>query len=156
MKYPLIIVSTFLLNTVSFAADTPSTPAPAADTSAAAAPVPAGHPPVAPAGAPAGHPSIDHKAMMKQVGDLAPDSELNLQGKAVTVLPVKGYVYIEVAPDEGEKVWIAVPEDVTVKEGDTVHYKSGPVMLDFTSKSLDRTFASVMFLPRVVTSNDTQ
>jgi hypothetical protein len=151
MKYLFFIASTLLLNVVSFAADTPATPAPAA-----AASVPAGHPSVAPAGAPAGHPPIDHKAMMKQVEDVESDSELNLQGKAVSVLPVKGYVYIEVVPDEGEKVWIAVPEDVVVKEGDTVHYKSGPVMLDFTSKSLDRTFSSVMFLPRVVTSNDTK
>jgi hypothetical protein len=105
---------------------------------------------------PPGHPSVDHKAMMEQIGQSESNEDLNLQGEAITVIPVSGYVYIEVAPAEGEKVWMAVPEDVVVKEGDTVHYREGPVMTDFTSKSLDRTFPAVMFLSRVVITSNTK
>ncbi len=105
---------------------------------------------------PAGHPPLDHKAMMEQIGTSESNEDLNLQGEAITVLPVSGYVYIEVAPAEGEKVWMAVPEDVVVKEGDTVHYREGPVMTDFTSRSLDRTFPAVMFLSRVVITSNTK
>ena len=103
---------------------------------------------------PPGHPPVDHKAMMDQIGQSGSDSDFNLQGKAVSVLPVSGYIYIEVAPAEGENVWMAVPEDVVVKEGDTVHYREGPVMKDFKSKSLNRTFPSVMFLSRVLITKD--
>ncbi len=103
---------------------------------------------------PPGHPPVDHKAIMEQVKQSGSDSDLNLQGKAISVLPVSGYIYIEVAHDKGDNLWMAVPEDVVVKEGDTVHYKEGPIMQDFKSKSLDRTFPSVMFLSRVlITSN---
>jgi hypothetical protein len=107
------------------------------------------------AATPPGHPPVDHKAIMEQAKQSGSDSDLNLQGKAISVLPVSGYVYIEVAHDEGDNLWMAVPEDVVVKEGDTVHYKEGPIMQDFKSKSLDRTFPSVMFLSRVlITSNN--
>jgi len=105
---------------------------------------------------PAGHPSVDHKAMMNQIVEGEPDSDLNLQGKAISVLPVSGYVYIEVSPESGDKFWMAVPEDIVVKEGDTVRYKEGPVMTDFKSKSLDRTFPSVMFLSKVIITSNTQ
>ena len=108
------------------------------------------------ADSPPGHPPVDHKAMMEQIGQSESDSDLNLQGKAVSVLPVSGYVYIEVAPDDGEKFWMAVPENVVVKEGDTVHYKEGPIMTDFESKSLNRTFPSVMFLSRVIITSDSK
>ena len=107
------------------------------------------------AGTPTGHPPMDHKAMMDKItdGEAVSESDMKQQGKAVSVLPVSGYVYIEVAPAEGENIWMAVPEGVVVKEGDTVHYNDGPMMTDFTSKTLDRTFPSVMFLGKVVVTS---
>ena len=105
---------------------------------------------LAAADTPPGHPPIDHKAMIDQMGQSGGEvDDYNLKGTTISVQPVSGYVYIEVAPESGENLWIAVPEDVKVEVGDTIHYKEGPIMKDFLSKSLNTTFPTVMFLSNV-------
>ncbi len=100
---------------------------------------------------PPGHPPIDHKEMTEQMMQEQPAMPFKNRGKVVTLISVNNYVYLEVDPDEGDKnVWIALPETVDVKEGDMVRYKDGPIMKDFTSSSLNRTFESVIFLSDVI------
>jgi hypothetical protein len=54
-----------------------------------------------------------------------------------------GYTYIYV--DTGvAKNWVAVPE-TTVSAGDTITYSQGMEMTNFHSKTLDRTFSTILF-----------
>jgi hypothetical protein len=66
-------------------------------------------------------------------------------GKIIETMNSGGYTYILV--DSGTaKTWVALPE-MTVKIGDAVHYAEGMLMQDFHSKTLNRTFASLVFSP---------
>jgi hypothetical protein len=106
---------------------------------------------IAAAETPPGHPPIDHKVLTDQLKQEQNLEEFKNRGKVITLISVNSYVYLEVDPDEGDKnVWIALPDSVEVKEGDRVRYKDGPVMKDFTSNTLNRTFESVIFLSEVV------
>lgn len=61
------------------------------------------------------------------------------------------YTYLELDVD-GKNVWIATMPaflTVTVDKGDQVEYIGGLIMNDFTSKSLNRTFASILFITRI-------
>ena len=51
------------------------------------------------------------------------------------------YVYLE---NNGKKTWVAVPQ-TTVTVGQMVTCQPGMEMKNFTSKTLNRTFASVFF-----------
>lgn len=59
-----------------------------------------------------------------------------------------GYTYVLV--DSGpDKTWIAIPE-TQVKTGQRVQYSAGMAMENFHSKTLDRTFASIVFSPGLI------
>ncbi|MCU7905269.1 MAG: hypothetical protein KZQ76_05305 [Candidatus Thiodiazotropha sp. (ex Epidulcina cf. delphinae)] len=104
---------------------------------------------------PAGHPPVDHEAIAKQAAEQPmPDLKSMTHGKVVSVLNTQGYTYIELSRDKGT-AWVAVPETV-VKAGDTVHYKDGPAMQNYKSRTLDRTFPSVIFLSQVIVNADTK
>lgn len=100
---------------------------------------------------PPSHPPVDHKAINEQAKqNKIPVAEMKNQGKVVSVISVNNYAYLEVTPaGGGENIWIALPDTIEVSEGDSIHYKDGPVMRDFTSRSLDRTFDSIIFLSDV-------
>lgn len=66
-------------------------------------------------------------------------------GKVIDTMNASGYTYLLV--DSGkEQTWVAIPE-TTVSKGATVQYAAGMVMQNFHSKTLDRTFASIVFSP---------
>lgn len=66
-------------------------------------------------------------------------------GKIIETMNANGYTYILV--DSGSvKTWVAIPE-TAVKVGDNVQYGEGMPMKDFHSKTLNRTFAAVVFSP---------
>jgi len=68
---------------------------------------------------------------------------LNTTGKIIETMDSGGYTYILI--DNGqEKTWVAIPL-TKVKKGETVTYNSGMVMTDFFSKSLNRTFKTIVF-----------
>lgn len=71
-----------------------------------------------------------------------------ITGKILETMDSAGYTYLLV--DTGKaRQWVAIPESkVTV--GDEVSYYDGMVMPNFTSKSLNRTFDSVIFSPGLV------
>lgn len=67
--------------------------------------------------------------------------------KVFEVLQVNSYTYLLVEEDTNNK-WLAVPS-FDPKIGETYFYKGGMEMQNFTSKELNRTFESVIFLSSV-------
>lgn len=100
---------------------------------------------------PAGHTPLDHAAATNAATHGEDSGALTEQGSVASFIDVKGYTYIEVSRN-AKSEWLAVPT-TTVKVGDTIRFGDGPVMLNYRSKSLNRTFSSVTFVSRVVVSN---
>jgi hypothetical protein len=94
----------------------------------------AGHPPVA------GHPPMGNQAPMGMPAAAGGGNS----GMVKSVASAGGYSYLEV--DQGGKIiWVAAPENPAIKAGNSVSWAPGPVMSNFTAKSLNRTFDSIVF-----------
>lgn len=115
----------------------------------------AGHPPVGHdmSGHPAAGPAMGNHGTFRVTPDMMlpktppKASELPHEGKVVSTISASGYSYVEVAVENGTR-WIAGPA-TTLKAGDTIRFSDGPVMQNFTSKSLQRTFPSITFVDHV-------
>jgi len=71
-----------------------------------------------------------------------------ITGKVMETMDAAGYTYLLV--DTGKaRQWVAIPVS-KVNTGETISYYDGMVMPNFTSKSLNRTFESVIFSPGLV------
>lgn len=67
----------------------------------------------------------------------------SLSGKVLETMDAGGYTYMKI--DTGlSQPWVAVPQ-AQVKVGDNVTYQPGMVMSNFSSKTLNRTFESIVF-----------
>lgn len=66
-------------------------------------------------------------------------------GTVIETMNAADYTYILVRTAE-QNTWIAMPA-TEVEAGDEIHYLPGMVMRNFESKSLDKTFASIIFSP---------
>ena len=78
----------------------------------------------------------------------APAAAPGKTGTVTETMNAAGYTYVEV--DTGsEKFWAAAPE-FQVKVGDDVVVPEGMPMPDYHSKTLDRTFEMVYFVPSVM------
>lgn len=66
-------------------------------------------------------------------------------GTVLETMNASGYTYLYV-DSGGSKEWVAIPE-TAVSVGDKVSYNQGMEMKDFHSKSLDRTFPTIIFSP---------
>ena len=75
----------------------------------------------------------------QQPGKLA-DNE----GIVVSHMDAGGYTYMEL-DNGGNKFWIAAPT-TTVNNGDHVRFVENMVMTNFTSKTLNRTFSTPIFV----------
>ncbi len=76
-----------------------------------------------------------------QVG--SPVSEAALTGTVVETFNSGGYTYLEL--DNGQdKIWAAIGQ-VQVEKGQKISLTTGPVMKDFHSPSLNRTFPEIIF-----------
>ena len=64
-------------------------------------------------------------------------------GKVVETMNAGGYTYVSLEKD-GKKTWIAIPP-TEVKVGQEVTFQPGAEMRNFTSKTLNRTFDSIIF-----------
>jgi len=71
------------------------------------------------------------------------DSSGALSGKVVETMNAGGYTYVCLEKG-GKKSWVAVPE-MKVVVGSQMSFMPGQAMPNFTSKSLDRTFDSIVF-----------
>ena len=106
----------------------------------------AGHP--AMGNAPAGHGGAFRLTPDMMAPKTPPQAaQLPNEGQVVSAVEASGYSYIEVKGKEST-VWIAGPA-TPVKTGETIRYSDGPVMTNFTSKSLRRSFPSITFVDHV-------
>jgi hypothetical protein len=69
------------------------------------------------------------------------------KGKVLETMNSAGYTYLRV-DEKGASVWLAVME-IPVKVGDTVEFPNVPPMNGFRSRTLNRTFESILFVPGV-------
>jgi hypothetical protein len=66
-----------------------------------------------------------------------------ISGKVVETMNASGYTYVCIEKN-GKKTWVAVPE-MKVAVGSKMSFLPGAVMPNFTSKTLNRTFDSIVF-----------
>ena len=105
------------------------------------APVPAQQQGQAPAAAPGGDPHAGMKAQEIPAG----------AGKLATVTQTMnsgGYTYVEATDDKGVKFWLALPE-LKIAKGDKIEYPETPPLANFHSKTLNKTFEKISFIPGV-------
>lgn len=69
------------------------------------------------------------------------------KGKVTDTMNSGGYTYIQV-DEKGQKLWVAVME-TKVKVGEVVEFPDSPPMINFHSKTLNRTFDKIIFAPGV-------
>jgi uncharacterized cupredoxin-like copper-binding protein len=94
---------------------------------------------------PAAAPASPHAGMQTN------QAMLTQTGKVLSFINVPSYTYLEVS--QGKKtIWIAA-NTTPVKKGDTVHFDNGMTMTNFYSKTLKRTFPSILFVSQVVVDN---
>jgi hypothetical protein len=66
-----------------------------------------------------------------------------ITGKVVETMNSGGYTYVKLEKD-GSEVWVAVPE-TDIEVGEYMTFQGGTMMRNFTSRTLDRTFDSIIF-----------
>lgn len=76
------------------------------------------------------------------------DATLTRKGKVISHVVGGGYSYIELN-EKGKTVWISAPK-IDTKAGDIVRFTEGSPMANYYSKSLNRTFESVLFVGTAV------
>ncbi len=73
-------------------------------------------------------------------------------GKVLETMDAGGYTYLKV--DTGlSQPWVAIPQS-QVKVGQDITYQQGMVMKNFASKTLNRTFDTIVFSSGLVGTND--
>jgi hypothetical protein len=65
-------------------------------------------------------------------------------GEVLETLTVPNYTYLRIKTPAGEEFWTAIPQ-AEVKVGDQVTVMQSVVMRDFHSRTLNRTFDSIVF-----------
>jgi len=78
---------------------------------------------------------------------LAAASKYPNQGKVLDVIDTSMYTYLQVATDNGA-IWLAASK-TSVAKGSTIGFGNGAVMSNFYSKSLNKTFDTIIFLDKV-------
>lgn len=93
------------------------------------------------AGKPAETPKAD--VYMKAKQEVPPTDISSLSGKIVETMNSGGYTYLCIEKD-GKKTWVAIPE-TKMSVGENVSLPPGYEMVNFTSKTLNRTFEKIIF-----------
>jgi hypothetical protein len=90
-------------------------------------------------------PNADSGASGKQVPPAKAEAKADpvLSGKVVETMNAGGYTYV-CLEKKGKKTWVAVPE-MKVTVGQKMGFQPGMEMINFTSKSLNRTFERIFF-----------
>jgi len=89
--------------------------------------------------------NVQQRLTQKQKG-------INLsKGIVLSVQNAAGYSYLEVNTSNGN-IWIAAPE-ATIEVNDNISWNESSKMVNFTSKSLDKTFAEIFFVGSVSVLN---
>lgn len=74
----------------------------------------------------------------------APVENKEIRGKVLQTMASGGYTYVQIQKEGGEQIWAAMPV-TKLAVGQSVSFKVGTVMTGFQSKSLNRTFDSIIF-----------
>jgi hypothetical protein len=75
------------------------------------------------------------------------------RGKVVEKQDASVYTYIRLDDGAGKKVWAAVPQ-TQLEIGEEIALKGGSVMTNFNSKTLNRTFESIIFASGLVRGSE--
>jgi hypothetical protein len=75
------------------------------------------------------------------------------RGKVVEKQDASIYTYIRLDDGAGKKIWAAVPK-TQLEIGEEIALKGGSVMTNFNSKTLNRTFESIIFASGVIRGSD--
>ncbi|NQU63248.1 MAG: TOBE domain-containing protein, partial [SAR324 cluster bacterium] len=78
-----------------------------------------------------------------------------LRGKVTATHEAGGYTYIRIDNGSEEGLWAAIPKS-ELKLGETVTLQGGTVMKNFSSKTLNRTFESIIFAGGVMRDDGSQ
>ncbi len=70
------------------------------------------------------------------------------KGKVTQTMNAAGYTYVEAADDKGQKTWLALPE-IKVAVGDSIEFPETPPITNFQSKTLNKTFEKISFIPGI-------
>jgi hypothetical protein len=92
--------------------------------------------------------SANPHAGMKPSSMASRDANLPQSAKVLTVIKAPPYNYIEASQGKNT-IWLATTT-IAVKKGDVIRFDEGMVMNDFYSKSLKRTFPSILFVNKLV------
>ncbi len=82
-------------------------------------------------------------AASRQAPMQATQPTIDITGKVLETMDVGGYTYLQIDDDQGP-AWVAIPQ-TKVEKGQEVSVTSGMEMLNFESKTLGRTFDSIIF-----------
>jgi len=89
--------------------------------------------------------AIHHEPKDSQAPQQASDGKMaNNEGTVVDVIDTTGYTYMELE-NGGNRFWIAAPT-TKVNKGDHIRFVQEMVMTNFTSKTLNRTFSTLIFV----------
>ena len=97
---------------------------------------------------PAGHPG----ASAKTAGKGGAEAQLPQKAKVLSTIDAAPYTYLEVSQNK-KTLWLAA-NAVPAKKGDVIRFDDGMAMTNFHSKTLNRTFPSVLFVNRVVITKE--
>ena len=97
---------------------------------------------------PSGHPAVNPGTAAKG----ASEAQLPQKGKVLSAIPAAPYIYLEVSQNK-KTLWLAA-NALPVKKGDVIRFDNGMVMNNFHSKTLNRTFPSVLFVNQVVVTKE--
>lgn len=103
--------------------------------------LPSGHPPITDDQAPPkGNPHAGIKAVK------VPDAIPTTKAVVIQAIDADVYTYIEAKSDDHKTVWMALPK-ISVRKGAKIEYPTNAfVVNNFTSKTLKKTFDSILFL----------
>ena len=90
-------------------------------------------------------------AGMKQPAAVSRDAKLTQTAKVLGTIKAPPYNYIEAAQGKNT-IWLATTT-IAVQKGDVIRFDEGMVMNDFYSKTLKRTFPSILFVNTLVVGN---
>lgn len=93
----------------------------------------------------------DKLSFAEQVPTKAPETpamQNHATGLIIETFNSGGYTYVSVAPEKEELDWLAMPES-PVCIGDRIEFPITSSLTNFHSKTLNRTFSKIMFIPSV-------
>lgn len=88
--------------------------------------------------------AIHHEPKDSQSPHASSGKVANNEGIVVDIIDTTGYTYMELE-NGGNRFWIAAPT-TKVNKGDHIRFVQDMVMTNFTSKTLNRTFGTLVFV----------